>query len=202
MWNVVSKSSGHCSPNPTLWVSYHIINGNMIMWNCLSFFPVWRCHLSLMGMFCSLCPPNKKGGVGRLRRGLPGWLSGKVSACQCRRHGRCGSCSILGVLGSWVWSLGLEDPLEEEMATQSNILPWKNPMDWGVWPAIVHGIAKSHTVLNFWVGMHGGVNFKQLFRETIKHEKEYWESRREVSMEEKVSYLNKTTHYTIHINIY
>ena len=42
----------------------------------------------------------------------------------------------------------------------------------------------------------GGVNFKQLFRKTIKHEKEYWESRREVSMEEKVSYLNKTTHDT------
>ena len=27
----------------------------------------------------------------------------------------------------WVWSLGLEDPLEEEMATQSSILAWKIP---------------------------------------------------------------------------
>ena len=26
-----------------------------------------------------------------------------------------------------VWSLGLEDPLEEEMATHSSILAWKTP---------------------------------------------------------------------------
>ena len=29
-------------------------------------------------------------------------------------------------------------PLEEEMATYSNILAWKNPMDRGAWWAIVH----------------------------------------------------------------
>ena len=28
---------------------------------------------------------------------------------------------------SWAWSLGLEDPLEEEMATHSNILAWRIP---------------------------------------------------------------------------
>ena len=28
-----------------------------------------------------------------------------------------------------VRSLGWEDPLEEEMTTQSSILAWKNPMD-------------------------------------------------------------------------
>ena len=27
----------------------------------------------------------------------------------------------------WVWSLGQEDPLEEEMATQSIILAWEIP---------------------------------------------------------------------------
>ena len=27
----------------------------------------------------------------------------------------------------WVWSLGQEDPLEQEMATHSRILAWKNP---------------------------------------------------------------------------
>ena len=27
----------------------------------------------------------------------------------------------------WVWSLGQEDPLEEEMATHSSILAWKIP---------------------------------------------------------------------------
>ena len=29
----------------------------------------------------------------------------------------------------WVRSLGWKDPLEEEMATYSSILAWKNPMD-------------------------------------------------------------------------
>ena len=29
----------------------------------------------------------------------------------------------------WVWSLGQEDPLQEEMATHSSILAWKNPMN-------------------------------------------------------------------------
>ena len=28
---------------------------------------------------------------------------------------------------TWVWSLGLEDPLEEEMATHSSILVWIIP---------------------------------------------------------------------------
>ena len=45
-------------------------------------------------------------------RGLPRWLSGNESACQWM----------------WVQSLGQEDPLEEEMATHTNILaceiPW------------------------------------------------------------------------------
>ena len=27
----------------------------------------------------------------------------------------------------WVWFLGLEDPLEQEMATHSSILAWKIP---------------------------------------------------------------------------
>ena len=28
---------------------------------------------------------------------------------------------------TWVWSLGWEDPLEEEMATHSSILGWRIP---------------------------------------------------------------------------
>ena len=38
---------------------------------------------------------------------LPWWLSGKESACQCRRR---------------VQPLGQEDPLEKEMASHSHIL--------------------------------------------------------------------------------
>ena len=43
--------------------------------------------------------------------GHPWWLSGKESACQCRRRG--------------VQSLGQEDPLEKEMAAHSSILAWE-----------------------------------------------------------------------------
>ena len=52
---------------------------------------------------------------------LPWWLSGKDSTSQCKRHRRC-------KFDPWVGN-----PLEEEMATHSNILDWKNPMDRGAW---------------------------------------------------------------------
>ena len=42
-----------------------------------------------------------------------------------------------------VRSLGREDPLEKEMATQYSCL--ENPMDGGAWWATVHGVAKSQT---------------------------------------------------------
>ena len=47
--------------------------------------------------------------------GLPRWY------CQCKRHRRHG-------FNPWVRSMGQEDPLEEEMATHSNILAWKMGM--------------------------------------------------------------------------
>ena len=43
--------------------------------------------------------------------GLPRWLRGKESACQWSR----------------LWSLGQENPLEEEMGTHSSTLAWKIP---------------------------------------------------------------------------
>ena len=42
-----------------------------------------------------------------------------------------------------VCSLGREDPLEKKLATHSNILGWRNPMDRGAWWATVLGIAKE-----------------------------------------------------------
>ena len=51
-----------------------------------------------------------------LHLGLPKWLSGRESFCQCRRCRRHGFDS-----------LGRGNPLEEEMATQSSILAWKIP---------------------------------------------------------------------------
>ena len=40
------------------------------------------------------------------------------------------------------WSLGLEDPLENEMATHSSILAWEIP--WAEEPdGLVHGVKKE-----------------------------------------------------------
>ena len=53
---------------------------------------------------------------------------------------------------SWMWkiwfqSLGWEDPLKKEMATQSSTLAWRIPVDRGAWQAIVHRVTKSQTQL-------------------------------------------------------
>ena len=59
--------------------------------------------------------------------------------------------SLPAMRETWVRSLGWEDPLEEgmathsSMATHSNILSWRIPMDKGAWHAAVHGITKSRT---------------------------------------------------------
>ena len=50
--------------------------------------------------------------------GLPWWLSGKESACQCRRHRRCRRCGFC----PWVGKI----PLENEIAMHSSILAWKS----------------------------------------------------------------------------
>ena len=50
-----------------------------------------------------------------------------------------------------VWSLGWDDPLEEDMATHSSILAWRIPMDRGAWRAIVHG---GQRVRHDWVITH------------------------------------------------
>ena len=44
--------------------------------------------------------------------------------------------------------LGWEDPLEKELATHSNVLAWRIPMDRGAWQATVDGVAKSRTRLS------------------------------------------------------
>ena len=47
----------------------------------------------------------------------------------------------------WVQSIGWEDPLEEEMATNSSILGWR--MLWtGAQGATVQGVAENWTQLN------------------------------------------------------
>ena len=48
---------------------------------------------------------------------------------------------------TWVWSLGWEDPLEEDMAIHTSILAWGIPMNREAWWATVHGFVKSQTWL-------------------------------------------------------
>ena len=43
---------------------------------------------------------------------------------------------------TWVQFLGQEDPLEKEMATHSNILAWRIPVDRGAWQSTVQGVAR------------------------------------------------------------
>ena len=70
--------------------------------------------------------------------GLPRYHSGKESACWYRR------CEMQ------VWSLGWEDPLEEELATLSSILAWEVP--WTEEPGGLPpmGSQKSRTQLSSW----------------------------------------------------
>ena len=49
---------------------------------------------------------------------------------------------------TWIGSLGWEDPLEKEMATHSNILAWRIPIDRGAWQTTVCGVTKTQTQLS------------------------------------------------------
>ena len=49
---------------------------------------------------------------------------------------------------TWVRSLGWEDPLEEGMATDCNIIAWRMSMNRGAWWATGHGVAKSQKQLS------------------------------------------------------
>ena len=54
-----------------------------------------------------------------------------------------------------VQSLGWGDPLEEDMATHSNVLAWKIPTDRGACWAVVHGVAESDTMGRLSTAAHG-----------------------------------------------
>ena len=55
--------------------------------------------------------------------------------------------NLLAIRETWVQSLGWKDPLEEEMATHSNVLAWRISMDRGAWRATVRRATKSWTRL-------------------------------------------------------
>ena len=53
--------------------------------------------------------------------------------------------NLPAVWETWVQSMGWEDPLEAGMATHSNILVWRIPMNRGAWWATVRGATKGQT---------------------------------------------------------
>ena len=101
--------------------------------------------------------------IGTILNGLPRWLSGKESACQCRRQ------EI--------------DPWARKISGGGNGNPFQyscleNPTDRGVWWATVHGVAKSWTWLSNWARMHTVLNtFTHSIPQIILKEKNkiWWE---------------------------
>ena len=59
--------------------------------------------------------------------------------------------NLPAMLEMWVWSLGREDPLEEELATHSSILAWKIPRTEE--PGRLHSIG-SQKVRHDWIRTH------------------------------------------------
>ena len=55
--------------------------------------------------------------------------------------------TVQEIQGTWVHSLGQEDPLEQEMAAHSSILAWRIPWTEEAWRTTGHGVAKSQTQL-------------------------------------------------------
>ena len=53
--------------------------------------------------------------------------------------------NLPAIQGTWVRSLGWEDPLEKGKASHSSILAWRISMDREVLWAKVHGVAESDT---------------------------------------------------------
>ena len=72
--------------------------------------------------------------VFHIRMGLPRWLSGKKSTCQCRSCRRCG-------FDSWVGNI----PWSEKWQPTPVCLPGESH---GAWQATAHGVKSSQTRLS------------------------------------------------------
>ena len=62
---------------------------------------------------------------------------------------------------TWVRFLGMEDSLEESVATHSSILVWRISMDSRAWWSAVHGVTKSRTWLSDQQCMHWWLSGKE-----------------------------------------
>ena len=94
---------------------------------------LWGWSKSLLGFFHVTEKPKQALWPTQDFLGLPGWLSGKGSACNT---------------GTQVRSLGWEDPLVEEMATHSNTPAWKIPLMEKPGAGYNPWVAKSRTRLS------------------------------------------------------
>ena len=94
-----------------------------LLW--LAFFSLEVCCISYLWSFAQ----------SNLKNGLPRWLSGKESVCQCNR---CRRHEFNYWVGKTPWQRKWQ-PLQYSCL--------ENPMDRGAWRATVHGIAKSWTQL-------------------------------------------------------
>ena len=113
---------------------------------------------ALAGMFFTTEPPGKPLNSCKWAQTLWGWisphrlsslLSGKESACQCRRHRRCRRCGFC----PWVGKI----PLENEIAMHSSILAQK--ISWTKEPGGLQfmRLQKSGTWLSDWACTHTSI---------------------------------------------
>ena len=96
-------------------------------------------------------PERLMGTHGPRRRGKVGKMKGLMRGPRGPRRASLIAQSVKNLPAmqeTQVRFLDWEDPLEEEMATHSSNLAWKNPMNRGTWQATVHGVKKSWTLLS------------------------------------------------------
>ena len=136
VWNVVLKASGSLftQSHPVSKLPYNKRKYDYmelpILLSCL------KCHLSLMGAFCSLCPPTKR----KLWRDLGGgFLGGSMVKNLPVNAGDTGDVvSIPGLKRSP--GRGNGNPLQYSCL--------ENPKDRKAWQAIVHRVPNSRTQLS------------------------------------------------------
>ena len=68
---------------------------------------------------------------------------------------------LLAMRETRFWSLGWEDPMEEDMIIHSSVFAWRIPKNRGAWKASVHVVAESDTT--GWLS----TQHTQIFRSTI-----------------------------------
>ena len=98
---------------------------------------MWSYSQSVIQSSCDHCDKSRVIDCLELTLGTQMWLSGKESACQCRRCG----------FDPWVRKI----PCRKKRQPPSSILAWEIP--WTEEPGrlyIVHGVAESQTRLSHW----------------------------------------------------